>query len=252
FADELRSLVHLIRRERNLAKKKWLVLNTERPLVVYYGQGYLMKSAALEHQLRYEEAEEYIEGYADLSWFEELDELGRIEVDKFKLFAQANRYNIQLLAGNFSLLSEYASFLEVHPKEILPSMVIILKASNKHKMIIDDVLKQFMDNIVDGRTQKTYYNEANYISRYNEFYYQLATYQFSHNHNMEGIESTLQSLNISVQQGNKSKILDCICMFQQYKKMATPAQYTEYDTLIKGVNRDEESHSLSGFSTLPE
>ncbi|MCL6459504.1 MAG: hypothetical protein K6T85_16015, partial [Gorillibacterium sp.] len=243
FADELRTLVQVLYRDRKMTKRKIDVLNTEHPLVFYYGQGFLLKGAALEHQEQYGEVEPYIDGYADLSWFEELDELGQLAVEKFKLFAQVNRYNLQLLAGNFSLLSTYASFLETSPQEILPSMVIILKAANKHRVSVDHVLKQFVD-ILDGQVKAIYDHEASYISRYNEFYYQLALYQFSHERNRNGIESTLQSLRISVQQGNTSNTLFCISLFKQFKEFATAAQYMEYEALIKRVGKDEESYAL--------
>ncbi|MCM3625725.1 DNA-binding protein, partial [Brevibacillus borstelensis] len=80
YEDELR---------KKKTQKTFDPINTERHLVVYYGQGYLLKAAALEKQGLYEQAKRYVEGYADLSWFELLDEVGHYEVQKFQLWAKA-------------------------------------------------------------------------------------------------------------------------------------------------------------------
>ncbi|UFJ40736.1 helix-turn-helix transcriptional regulator [Brevibacillus humidisoli] len=85
FADELRELATIVYQNEMRKKKRKKVsepLQTERHLVVYYGQGYLLKSVALEKQGLYEKAKEYVSGYSDLSWFELLDEVGLKEVEK--------------------------------------------------------------------------------------------------------------------------------------------------------------------------
>ncbi|WP_172422798.1 hypothetical protein [Paenibacillus larvae] len=69
FADELRILATIRYQEELLMKKDKSVsepLKTERPLVVYYVQSYLIKSIALFKQGHYEKAKQYIEGYEDL------------------------------------------------------------------------------------------------------------------------------------------------------------------------------------------
>ncbi|MCY9687648.1 hypothetical protein M5W70_02480 [Paenibacillus larvae] len=93
FADELRILSTIRYQEELLLMKegKTEPLITERPLVVYYGQSYLIKSIALFKQGHYEKAKQYIEGYEDLGWFEILDEQGKKKVDKFRLWAIANK-----------------------------------------------------------------------------------------------------------------------------------------------------------------
>ena len=252
YADELRKLTEVIYQERKLSRKKsGLLYPAERPLVVYYGQGYLLKSAALEHQQRYEEALSYIDAYTELGSFEELDDLGRMEVAKFRLFAQANRFNIMLLSGDFSALAEYAELLQAHPHEILPSTVIMLRAANKHKRSIDAILEQLTDNIREHHGDATYYQETNYLSRYAEFCYQHALYQLRRGRK-EGLGDVLQSLEINIQLGMKGKILDNICLFREYKHWAYPEQHESFESLIKEVSKDEESHTLAGFSCLPK
>ncbi|MCY9509303.1 hypothetical protein M5W78_04675 [Paenibacillus larvae] len=69
FAEELRVLSNIVYLEelRKLDSQRLLEppIETERHLVVYYGQAYLLKSAVLPEQGRYEEAKACIEGYED-------------------------------------------------------------------------------------------------------------------------------------------------------------------------------------------
>jgi transcriptional regulator with XRE-family HTH domain len=252
YADELRMLSEVICQERKRSRKKTaLPVLAERPLVVYYGQGYLLKSAALEHQQRYDEALHYIDAYSELGSFEELDEVGQREVAKFRLFAKANRFNIMLLSGNFSTLVDYAELLKAHPHEILPSTVVILRAANKHGRSIDAFLGQWVDNICIHHGDVTYYQETNYLSRYAEFCYQYALYQLRRERKV-GLSSILQSLDINIQLGMKGKILDNICLFREYKHWASTEQHAAFERLLKEVSKDEESHTLVGISCLPK
>ncbi|MNC47249.1 hypothetical protein D3C75_963000 [compost metagenome] len=70
FADELLNLSKMVYRSQKHIKgsNEDQKLSLERRLVVYYGQGYLLKGAALEFQGKYYEAKENIKGYSDLSW----------------------------------------------------------------------------------------------------------------------------------------------------------------------------------------
>lgn len=238
-ADELRTLSQFVYSQRNI--KEDLTFRTERHLVVYYGQGYLIKSSALEHQGRYKEAKEYIAGYADLSWFEGLDDVGLKEVEKFKLFAVANLHNINLLMGNFDGLAEYVKFLIKYPQEALPSLVIILIAANKHHVRIDDILNQLFGLI---REQKDiYYNKANYINRNISFYYQLALYQLN-GREIEGIDNILRCLSISIKVNNKGRILDCISLYEKHRGFCTDKQRIKYEMMLREVNHYEKNTSF--------
>ncbi|MFD3259661.1 DNA-binding protein [Paenibacillus lentus] len=205
LADELRILANSIYSQRNI--KEDPLFNTERHLVVYYGQGYLIKSSALEHQGRYQEAKEYISGYADLSWFEGLDDVGLKEVEKFKLFATANLHNINLLMGNFDSLSEYVTFLMRYPNEALASSVIILMAANKYHVRIDNILIQLVG--LFDKSKDSYYHEVIKTNRYINFYYQLALYQLNSGES-EGVDNILRSLEMSLKANNRGHILNCI------------------------------------------
>lgn len=234
IADELLTLAQFVYSDKKLKEED--TFRTERHLVVYYGQGYLIKSSALEHQGRYEEAKEYIYGYADLSWFEGLDDEGVKEVEKFKLFAEANLHNINLLMGNFEGLNDYLKFLTKYPNEVLPSSVIILMAANKYHVRVDKILDQLLGLI---RAHKNnYYHEANYNNRYINFYYQLALYQLS-GREKEGIDNILRSLQISIKVNNTGRILDCISLYEQHRRLCTNEQKLTYEKMIKEANHNE-------------
>ncbi|RYM05763.1 XRE family transcriptional regulator [Sporolactobacillus sp. THM7-7] len=251
FADELRSLAKIVYRERQRGqkgKRKARGPKTERDLVVYYGQGYLLKGAALEYEEKYEEAKEYIANYADLSWFEGLDENGKAEVERFAMFARMNLNDINLLSGNFGTLEEYVQLIKQQSEEIMPGLVTILKAANRYRIIIDDVLKQFTDQITNNQWNQGYYSKDTFKKRYIEFQYQLAVYFFGNSRCKEGMKRLLDCLKLCVQEDNKEKLLNCISLFTKFKTYATEEQYAEYETIVKGVNKDAETLTISGYS----
>lgn len=99
YADELRALANAVYRQelRRSGDKRREELCTERPLVVYYGHGYLLKAISLTKQGQYEAAKKYTAGYADLGWFEMLDEVGQQAVEQFRLFAVGNSFTLEML-----------------------------------------------------------------------------------------------------------------------------------------------------------
>ncbi|MCR8998265.1 DNA-binding protein, partial [Brevibacillus laterosporus] len=150
YGDELRKLATLVYQNELFMLKNYRVyqpLRTERHLVVYYGQGYLLKAVSLEKQGLFEQAKEFVSGYADLSWFELLDESGQAEVEKFNLWATANLYTLDMLMGNTSVITDYIKFLEDHPTEILSGVVTIMKSANQHGFLIDHLLEKFSAEI---------------------------------------------------------------------------------------------------------
>ncbi|MCM3270411.1 DNA-binding protein [Paenibacillus elgii] len=114
YGDELHALAqdvyNKLNNEKNVKK-----LQTERRLVVYYGQGLLLKGIALTMQGRHEEAKEYVAKYSDLTWFQPLDEIGRREVEKFRLWGKGNMMTLELRTGNPNVLPEFSKYLEENP-----------------------------------------------------------------------------------------------------------------------------------------
>ncbi|OWR26967.1 DNA-binding protein [Saccharibacillus sp. O23] len=236
-ADELRSFSKNV--YQNITHKKKMKdkkeqLNTERHLVVYYGQGYLQKGNALEHQGKYDEAMKYIEGYSDLSWFEDLDEIGIIEVKKFHYWAIANRFNLTILKGDPSVLGDYSRFLEEHPHEVLPSVLTILESANKHGFNIEEILEKFLPEMIE-ENKNNYYNTSFSLNRQSNFYYQLALYQTKNKNYNFAINFTLQALELSIRINNRFVSIQSVALFEELRSRALQEQIKEYENLIRTV-----------------
>ena len=50
------------------------------------------------------------------------------EIERFKGFAKANGYAVDLLSGKIELLKEYVDFIFENDEETLPGLVTILKS----------------------------------------------------------------------------------------------------------------------------
>ncbi|RAP28585.1 hypothetical protein C2W64_04641 [Brevibacillus laterosporus] len=244
YSDELRKLATLIYRNERCKQQNNRVfqpLKTERHLVVYYGQGYLLKAVALEKQGQYAEAKEFVSGYADLSWFELLDESGQAEVDKFKLWATANLYALDILMGNTSVLADYITFLEDYPTEILSGLVTIMTSANNHGFFIDHLLERFSAEI---RSFDDSHDPIN-VDRHLRFRYDLAIYHFQNDRFENGIIDTLRCLDLSIVMNNQKKFIRCVTLFEAHRYHATEQQKREYKKLMEEVRNDEGIFSIA-------
>ncbi|WP_025027346.1 helix-turn-helix domain-containing protein [Caldalkalibacillus mannanilyticus] len=195
YADELQELATLIYNDQIDRKKKGRTispLRTEHHLVVYYGQGYLMKGLALSTQGQYEESIPYIHKYMDLGFFEILDDLGKQEVEKFRYWGQLNLYSTNLMIGKEKSLSQYVEFLENHPEEIFPGLLTILRIANQHGYDVDWVLDHFSKNIKES-TNSDFIDMGRHI----RFRKELALYFLKRGKVTEGIQETLKCLQLS-------------------------------------------------------
>ena len=233
FAEELRILSDIVYQEevRKLDKNKSEPpIKTERHLVVYYGKSYLMKSAALFKQGRYEEAKTFIEGYEDLSWFKVLDNLGQMEVLKYSKFAKANRYCIELRLGNTSIFDEFIQFLTNHPDRIPDSLLVIIETANTYRLNIDQILERFADAYPPTSQQ----NEVSAHSHF-RFYFQKALYEFNWKRYEEGINTILYCLSLSTHRHKHRESLLCIMQFEKYMKYASYSQIQLYNKIDKKI-----------------
>ncbi|MDQ1236045.1 transcriptional regulator with XRE-family HTH domain [Paenibacillus sp. SORGH_AS306] len=249
-ADELISIIQTI--YKNEEKKmeesnNYTALDTERPLVFYYGQSYLIKGVALEHKGKYEESKTYIHKYMDLSWFKGLDDAGQEEIKRLSHYATANMYLVEVLMGNTDVLPAYVNFLEKHPAEILPAMFIILKAANMHGFDVDNLLVKFESFLEYDESSENHYSKVAVINRYVNFHYQLAIYSAKKNLYSDCISNLLKSLNLAIKISSKNKILDVIAFIEQIKTFASETQLFEYESLLKGVGTDEKIYDFANF-----
>ncbi|ANF94641.1 hypothetical protein [Paenibacillus bovis] len=231
-ADKLMELSHSIyarEYKHQSAKHRTLHVNTSRPLVVYYGQSYLIKFTAAEFTQNYQEANDYLSKFSDLSWFEGLDEEGRNEVAKFTMYADINSLNIELLQGNHNVLPEYKELLFKYPGEILASVNVILYAANLHGFNVGDILETFHEHIYSfdsvnliARFETVEHNYKDLsigVSRYINLYYELAVYHFDqklYNHDLEAILNILEHV---VQNYSYEHILNSHTLLQKIREM---------------------------------
>lgn len=245
IADELRAITLICLHQQNERFRRRMRAKehfaTERHFVVYYGQSYLLKGCALEKQGYYEQALTYISGYEDLSWFDSLDETGWREVEKFKMFADANRYNLHVLMGHFEVLPDYIAFLDKHPSELLPGLLTILEAANQYHYDIDHVLLRYRETIhlfmIDS-LDHSFYTYTFTLDRHAYFFHKLALYSLNHARTEEGIDYLLQALNSSINANNKNLSIACAAWFEQVRHQAAPNQKEDYESIMKGVIED--------------
>ncbi|MGW9530287.1 DNA-binding protein [Paenibacillus terrae] len=125
------------------SRQKWgdiVPLNQmlKHPLIFYFGYGYLAKSIIFQKQGLFNRAREFIAKYADLGWYENTTDEDIQEIERFKGFAVANGYAVDLLSGNKELLKEYHEFIQKNDEETLPGFITIFEAANINEWNIDE------------------------------------------------------------------------------------------------------------------
>ncbi|MCL6460233.1 MAG: DNA-binding protein [Gorillibacterium sp.] len=247
IADELRAVTLICFHQENGHSRNRMRVQipfaTERHLVVYYGQSLLLKGNALEKQGYYKQAFTYISDYEDLSWFDSLDETGWREVEKFKMYAEANRANLHLLMGNFEFLPDYVALLDKHPSELLSGLLTILEAANQYHYNIDHVLFHFRKTIHLLQTDSldhSFYSNSFTVDRQANFFHKLALYSLNHTRIEEGIGYLLKALNSSIKANNQNLSIACAAWFEQFRQQAAFRQKEIYESIMKGVIEDEQ------------
>ncbi|NTU21558.1 helix-turn-helix transcriptional regulator [Brevibacillus sp. HB1.2] len=235
YADELRFLaetVYIHELDRLKRNKKSEPLETERHFVFYYGMGHLFKGLALEMQGLYEQAKTYVQGYADLSWFELLDEVGYKEVEKFSVWAKANMYTLEVLGGNTSIIEEYTDYLDSLPtNEILAGLISIMKSANTYHFCVDEILKRFSSHIATFDQ----FNEAIGLDRQLQFRSQTAIYEFNKGRIENGIEETLCCLSLADSMNRYQDALKCVALFEEHRQYVSTAQEEQYQGIVTGM-----------------
>ncbi|WP_084146710.1 DNA-binding protein [Paenibacillus wynnii] len=241
YADELRALAHGIYREelsRRRNGRRTEPLDLLKPLVLYYGHGYLLKAVALTKQGNYEDAKKYTAGYADLSWFELLDdESARVEVDNFRRFAEANTYTLELLSGNVGILPRYIDFLNAHPNEILPGLITIMHSANRYGNSVEGILTRFSREML--RFER--FEDPINVDRRFRLNYQLAMYFINKEKYEKGIDYVIQCIKTSMAMNNGKGLLQCITLLEMNRDQASVKQLSEFQMLMKEVRINEKN-----------
>ncbi|APQ59200.1 hypothetical protein PPOLYM_00127 [Paenibacillus polymyxa] len=240
LCDQLYSHVNQKYQELQLykARKKPIQpIHTKRPLVYYYGYSHLMKGMAFQKQGKYEAAHDCIEKYAELGWFNGLDQYGEAEVEYYRYAARANLYALDILSGHAEVLQEYIEFLRNNPEELLPGLLSIVEGASRYDYPLEAVLESFAEQI-EGFT---YFEEPVNVSYYFRFCYQLALYYIKQQQFTVALGYILQSLMLSDTLGmeHEHEFRKCTAIFEIFRSQATATQQDQYITILKGVLKDE-------------
>ncbi len=256
YADELSQFAWKLY-ERKIWKDP--DFNPVRPLVFYYGKAYLYKSGTYEVRGMFEESRKWIAKYADLSWFEAMDEAGIEEVRLLQMFAEANYLCVDIKSGNRSKIPEYVSFLEAHPDEVVEGLITLIESANRHQFYIDDVLAKFSNEIeqyrITGRdnwfTKRAVEGDDTkvppYFFRYSVFFQDYALYNFRKGLYEEGLKHILYSMNVSIKLSSKDILVNSMAMFEMHRPYASDTQCKEYYELCRKVWKNEKENVLGGF-----
>ncbi|WP_058301222.1 helix-turn-helix domain-containing protein [Gorillibacterium timonense] len=248
LADEMRALLAIIRRDQNDRKQKGLPeerLSAERHLAVYIGHSFLLKASALKWLGRYEEALASIQAYEESEDGDGLDEAGLNEVERFRLYAEANRLNLHVLMGRLEHLPRYVDYLDHHPEIWLTGFLSIMVAVNRHRFQIDDILTHYQDHIdaVKPLNSADIHTEGNFPFQMDQsarLSCQLAIYSFRLARYPEGMEWLLHTLRRSLSANNRGLALLCAAYYEQYREKADAEQRAAFRVLLHDITEHPE------------
>jgi len=206
------------------------------PVFSYKAYANLLKATVSEKRKQYRKALKYTDVYEDImdgikNPTEEEQEL----IERFKGWAEGNRYLYTLLLGDFDMLDDYLNYLDANPKEILTAFVYIVKAANQCSYDIDNALDRFKNHINDIRIEKYLkgtYNEQALNLRYIRLFYELAKYKLNQNQIQQGIEHLITSFERSVSSNDDMMCIKCIDLYGKYRNHASKTQEEQYTKLI--------------------
>lgn len=98
---------------------------------------------------------------------------------KYEDWAVVNTYVNKLLSGDKSVLSDYVAYISSRKDEILPALDIMIEMTNRYHFDVDNILKQFEEEIISFLEQKKVeglYTQRFTTERYTHFARELAIY----------------------------------------------------------------------------
>ncbi|MFD3262255.1 XRE family transcriptional regulator [Paenibacillus lentus] len=256
YSDELCELVNVLYKNN---RWKDAGFSPARPFIYYYGMGCLYRGASYEYRKMYDESRKWIGKYADLSWFEDLDESNLVEVERYKMFAKANLLSIDIKDGNQSRIPEYIKFLQENPSEILEGLTSLLESANRHKFFVDEHLSKFSDEIqfYSEVTREAYSKQNETSVRYKEhvhtfrcslFFQKYAIYCFRKKLLADGLKNTLQSFKYSLKIDNRHIMVNSMTLFELYRDYTTPKQRTAFKKMCREVWENNEELNVDDYN----
>ncbi|KAA8785718.1 transcriptional regulator [Paenibacillus amylolyticus] len=206
------------------------------PLFTYKAYANLLMANVSEERKQYKQALKYTDVYEDIvdgikNPTEEEQEL----IERFKGWAEGNRYLYKILSGDFELLYRYLDYLDINHAEILTVLTYIIQAANQYSYNIDYTLNRFQNHI-DQIKEESYvqglYNEQATNFKYIRLFYELAKYRLNQSQFEQGIEHLITSLERSSSCNEDLMCIKCIDLYGKYRNHASKTQEEQYTKLI--------------------
>lgn len=213
------------------------------PIFTYKAYANLLKASVCEARKEFEKALEYTDVYAKVVEVSNPTEEEQILIDRFKGWAEGNRYLYRLGSGEHEVIESYLDYLESNPQEILIAFVNIVQSANQHLLNIDFALDRFDSYIQDFNTERHLegtYNQQMLNHRYIRFYYELAKYRLNQQKYTIGIEALLTSLKLASSSSDDLMSIKLIDLYGKFRSQATIEQEELYTGLI--TNRSIENY----------
>lgn len=225
YAGELELLSTTLCGEEEIAPK--------RHPVYYYGMGLLYKAAIAEERGLFELSKKYVLNYANLEWFEPLNESGQKEAERFKTWGKANLYTLEVLTGNEGIIDEYADYLASLNRlnDVVAGLNNIIASANTYGFNVDHVLARFSGSIA----RFDLFNGDPILSdRHLQYRYHKAFYAFRQDRVPEGLYETLRCLSLANQMKKYEDTFRCISLFEKYREHASVEQLRAYRLAVVG------------------
>ncbi|MEO2210857.1 helix-turn-helix transcriptional regulator [Paenibacillus amylolyticus] len=206
------------------------------PLFTYKAYANLLMANVSEERKQYMKALEYTDVYEDI--MDEIENPTEEEqelIDRFKGWAEGNRYLYKILSGEFEVLNRYLDYLDVNHAEVLTALVYIIQAANQYSFNIDHALNKFQNHIDQIKAEshvQGVYNEQATNFRYIRLFYELAKYRLKQKQIELGIEHLITSLERSSSCNEDLMCIKCIDLYGKYRHFASKTQEEQYTKLI--------------------
>ncbi|KOY17280.1 hypothetical protein AMS66_06835 [Paenibacillus xylanivorans] len=210
------------------------------PLFTYKAYANLLMANVLEERKQYRQALEKTDIYENI--VDEVSDPTKEEqelIQRFKGWAEGNRYLYKILSGDFEVLNHYLDYLDNNHEEISTAFTYIVQAANQYSLNIDHALNRFKEQINELRTEeyvRGIYNEQTSNFRYIRLFYELAKYRLNQNQIDQGIDHLITSLQRCVSSNDDMMCIKCIDLYGKYRNRASKTQEELYTKLIDNLS----------------
>lgn len=210
---------------------------TTQPLIFYILYSYLELGDVYFQRNEYTKALEYVEMYTSAEWVVNPDSEEQRIIEQFEIWAVANRYMYQLMAGQVDILPKYVAYIADKKNDIFMGVYIILTAANLYNIEIDNILERFADYLHLKKQESAIGEISNQVtlSHYTDLSKQLGIYFLRKNNPDSGITHLLNSLASAIKINNENAIVQCMALYEQHRHLASPQAQDTYKLLIKEV-----------------